>query len=314
MDQSLTESILSLFIFQDVYVVSFLVAGIMVLILLLLMYNFKTPESVVLKEIQDSENIEGALRRVLGEKAWVTSSESGGESSGDALKQIGGLEQEVLSKDKEIADLHKQLTQGGSGEGGSGNDAELNSKIDELEARLLEYEIIEDDIADLSLYKAENEKLKTELASLRGGGAPEPAPAPAPAPEPVAEEPASEPIPEPVAEEPVVEAAPEPEPVPFAEDDDNDTEANGRDLVAEFEKVVNNKDAIFGDEESIEIDTSDDSQGDGDVLLKVAEEQSVVQEIEEAPIEHPSLENVKPDSKEEADVFISDLKSIKKGS
>ncbi|MCJ8277757.1 MAG: hypothetical protein HRT44_14130, partial [Bdellovibrionales bacterium] len=175
------------------------------------------------------------------------------------------------------------------------------SKIDELEARLLEYEIIEDDIADLSLYKAENEKLKTELASLRGGGAPEPAPTPAPAPEPV-------------AEEPVVEAAPEPEPVPFAEDDDDDTEANGRDLVAEFEKVVNNKDAIFGDDESITVDAAEDSQSDGDVLLKVAEEQSVVQEIEEAPIEHPSLENVKPDSKEEADVFISDLKSIKKGS
>lgn len=45
----------------------------------------------------------------------------------------------------------------------------LETKIKDLEARLREYEIIEDDIANLSLYKEENVRLKDELNKLRGG-------------------------------------------------------------------------------------------------------------------------------------------------
>lgn len=44
-------------------------------------------------------------------------------------------------------------------------------KVQELEARLKEYEILEDDIADLSLYKEENTRLKTELQKLAGSSA-----------------------------------------------------------------------------------------------------------------------------------------------
>lgn len=52
-------------------------------------------------------------------------------------------------------------------------------KVQELQNRLKEYEILEDDIADLSLYKEENARLKSELQRLVGGGAPTAA-APAP--------------------------------------------------------------------------------------------------------------------------------------
>lgn len=45
----------------------------------------------------------------------------------------------------------------------------LQEKITELQARLAEYEIIEDDIADLSMYKEENARLKAEIARLKGG-------------------------------------------------------------------------------------------------------------------------------------------------
>lgn len=44
-------------------------------------------------------------------------------------------------------------------------------KIQELQNRLKEYEILEDDIADLSLYKEENARLKAELQRLVGGAA-----------------------------------------------------------------------------------------------------------------------------------------------
>jgi len=43
----------------------------------------------------------------------------------------------------------------------------LRKKLAEVEDKLAEYEIIEDDIANLSLYKDENVRLKNELAALR---------------------------------------------------------------------------------------------------------------------------------------------------
>lgn len=54
------------------------------------------------------------------------------------------------------------------------------AKVQELQNRLKEYEILEDDIADLSLYKEENARLKSELQKLVGGDA---AAAATPAPE-----------------------------------------------------------------------------------------------------------------------------------
>ncbi|MDZ4678464.1 MAG: hypothetical protein SGI74_13275 [Oligoflexia bacterium] len=67
---------------------------------------------------------------------------------------------------------------------GAGVDMEaLNKKLSDLEARLGEYEIIEDDIANLSLYKEENVRLKSELEKVKqGGGAPQGPPHIVPAP------------------------------------------------------------------------------------------------------------------------------------
>ncbi len=78
----------------------------------------------------------------------------------------------------------------------------LNSRISELEARLAEYAILEDDIADLSLFKDENERLRAEVDRLKAGGAVA-ADAPAPAPVPVA---APDPAPEVVTPPAEVEA------------------------------------------------------------------------------------------------------------
>lgn len=45
--------------------------------------------------------------------------------------------------------------------------SDYENKIKELEARLAEYEIISEDIADLSFFKEENERLSKELETLR---------------------------------------------------------------------------------------------------------------------------------------------------
>lgn len=48
--------------------------------------------------------------------------------------------------------------------------SKLETKIKDLEARLAEYEIISEDIADLSFYKEENVRLQTELTTQKTGG------------------------------------------------------------------------------------------------------------------------------------------------
>ncbi|WP_253696297.1 hypothetical protein [Bdellovibrio bacteriovorus] len=87
---------------------------------------------------------------------------------------------------------------------------EMNGKLRDLEARLAEYEIISEDIADLSRYREENDNLKKELEALKAGGAQPAATPAAPAVEPVVEatpEPEPEPTPsEPVSVEPPVQA------------------------------------------------------------------------------------------------------------
>jgi hypothetical protein len=69
---------------------------------------------------------------------------------------------ELQVKDSEIQNL----------KGGSGNQekAKLEEKIKDLESRLAEYEIISEDIADLSRYKDENVKLKKEIEMLKSNG------------------------------------------------------------------------------------------------------------------------------------------------
>src|SRR5690606_29016337 len=47
----------------------------------------------------------------------------------------------------------------------------LDAKIKELQAKLSEYEIISEDIADLSFYKEQNAKLAREVEALKSGGA-----------------------------------------------------------------------------------------------------------------------------------------------
>lgn len=100
-------------------------------------------------------------------------------------------------------------------------DSDLLDKIAKLEAKLAEYAVIEDDLANLKKYQQENKQLKDQLASQGGSAAPT-----VTASAPAAEAPASEPAPVPPPSEPVAEAAPvaaetapasEPTPPPAAE-------------------------------------------------------------------------------------------------
>jgi hypothetical protein len=70
----------------------------------------------------------------------------------DSQNQVRGLEEKLKAIESQAQ---------------KSNDSELKAKIADLEGKLAEYEIIEDDIADLSRLKEENESLKADLVLLK---------------------------------------------------------------------------------------------------------------------------------------------------
>lgn len=150
-------------------------------------------------------SIQGRLRdkeRMVQEleKKLVDAGSKGGSSEGEAILK------------KEVARLQKELD---AAKAGGGGDAVVKAELgkvtkerDELKERLMEYEIIEEDLANLKRLQQENEQLKATLAGMKGGGA-----AVAAAAAPVAAAAAAE------EEEPAAEEAPAPAMAKAEEDD-----------------------------------------------------------------------------------------------
>lgn len=126
-------------------------------------------------------NIEESLKKILSQTnaaiGTVNSQIPAGASvaiegvaslSGQPLSNLEELKSELQARAAMIEDLQKKVETAKTADAST----ELLAKIKNLEGKLLEYEIIEDDIADLSHFKEENAKLKSELEALkRGGGA-----------------------------------------------------------------------------------------------------------------------------------------------
>jgi myosin heavy subunit len=189
--------------------------------------------------------------------------------------EIASLKQNVNDRSRQIQELEKQLQDLSSGKGGdadqlrkdlasynakikdlegqladakksSGGDAQLQAQLgtvtaerNELRERLKEYEIIEEDLANLKRLQQENEQLKAELATLKKG-----APAPAPAAAPV-ELPANEPEAEADLEAEMAAAIaeskkPAPAPAPPADEPPQleGEQKSAEELLSEFEKML----------------------------------------------------------------------------
>lgn len=126
----------------------------------------------LLKKVLDQTSIlEKALMSapsaVMATMSAVTSS-AGEASSGGVTgidpAEIAKLKKLVVDRDEELNRLKNDPI--------AAKLRDQIAKVQELQSRLKEYEILEDDIADLSLYKEENARLKTELQNLVGSSAP----------------------------------------------------------------------------------------------------------------------------------------------
>lgn len=162
-----------------------------------------------------------------------------GAPSAETLAQLEKVKAEMAQRESTIRELQSQLEKAQAEKQSSSGGSGLEARIKELEARLAEYDIISEDIADLSRFKEENEKLKKQLAQMSAAPVveipPPPAAAQAPTP-PVAATPLA-PVPEPVNSEltPVPSPAAEPSPEVSAAIDD--------DLMKEFAAAVENQKA-----------------------------------------------------------------------
>lgn len=183
-------------------------------------------------------DLEGTLKKILAQASQISPA-SNSESSQKLAEEIEALKLNLQEKQKQIEEMKIANAASGSApvtEMSDGSREKIEEQLKELQAKLSEYEIISEDIADLSLYKEQNVKLQQEVAALkeRQGSAPTASPPAASAAEPMAAEtpPVVEPLPaEPMAEAPAA-AVPPPPPAPVIENVVDD------DLMAAFGAAV----------------------------------------------------------------------------
>lgn len=168
--------------------VSILVLALILMVLALLQKNQvgETGTGIQGKEI------ESTLRKVLEEKIQgtiaagvpaapnpsATSTMANADVSEVAIladldqktKDLEALKATVAEKDKILEELRKTAASAALGGADPAELEKMKAKLQELEGKLTEYSIIEDDIADLSLYKEENARLHAELEALKKAG------------------------------------------------------------------------------------------------------------------------------------------------
>ena len=168
------EKSLQFWIHHNEAIIQWLVVGILVvtaLWLIRMLTDKSKPEAGA--ATADFSEIEATLKKLLERASAVVATpasptlEQAYAKSSGAGSPDPALKAELEKREKEIAELKNQLSSVPKAD-----PAQFIAKISELETKLAEYEILEDDIADLSLYKEENVRLKEELGKIKGGEAP----------------------------------------------------------------------------------------------------------------------------------------------
>ncbi len=164
----------------------------------------------------------GGASAVAGDSTGAAAVPTGSEDAQKLLSEINNLKKDLQEKQSYIENQKNQP--GGSaaagesaGSVGLSNDEKekLNQQIRELQGKLSEYEIISEDIADLSFFKEENSKLQKELEALKAAPATAAPPVAAETPAPAAAVVVPKPTPaiKPAAPTPAAASSPKAEPV-----------------------------------------------------------------------------------------------------
>lgn len=133
-------------------------------------------------------HLEETLKKLLERADQVPTAASVGSGASAEntalLKEIEDLKNSLAEKQVQMEILERKSgsepAPAGAGLSSAEKDA-MASQIKDLQARLSEYEIISEDIADLSFFREENAKLQKELESIKKGGGASTSSSPAPA-------------------------------------------------------------------------------------------------------------------------------------
>ncbi len=145
-------------------VITTLLGSIILCVLALLMISFHSPKNALAMEMGSVERLEGVLRNMLSEQSWSGTPGASGASSDQVsllVEQVSGLEVELKEKQKMIDDMLNASPDEPVA-------APLKMKIKELEDKLSEYSVIEEDIADLTKFRQENDHLRNRITELTG--------------------------------------------------------------------------------------------------------------------------------------------------
>ncbi len=165
MNNYIMEALVYFVMAHGTMVITSLLGAIILCVFALLIVSFHSPKEAIGFEVGSVERLEGVLKNMLSNQSWAQGSSEAGGASQDQInllvQQVSGLETELKEKQKaldEIMSISPDEPQA----------APLKMRIKELEEKLSEYAVIEEDIADLSRYRQENESLRARITEATG--------------------------------------------------------------------------------------------------------------------------------------------------
>ncbi|GIL17020.1 MAG: hypothetical protein BroJett040_07710 [Oligoflexia bacterium] len=277
------DKIIQFFIKYNAVLIEALVGAIIIIVGFLAYRSFaQARDEVSGAKGTDLHDLEEMIKKLLERANQVPTSAALAKAGADGavdtsplLNEIEKLRIDLQTKQAEIEQMKSQSAKAPSATPAPGMSTEekatLENQIKELQNKLAEYEIISEDIADLSFYKEENAKLRKQIESAGSVAAPAaatPSPAAAP-PAPATPSASTPPTPEPMpasAPPPPVEPAgatagpeiaanasftPEP-PAPTSQESAPPTDASfiDDDLMKEFAQAVADQKASTSETEA----------------------------------------------------------------
>lgn len=148
-------------------VITVLLGAIILCVFALMTASFHNPKDAITQEMGSVERLEGVLRQMLSDQQWPAA-KSPLDGAAPADGQVSLLQDQVHQLEQDLAAKQKQIEELSKVDGGSPDLAPLKLKVKELEDKLAEYSVIEEDIADLSRFRQENEDLRKKISEVSG--------------------------------------------------------------------------------------------------------------------------------------------------
>lgn len=151
-------------------VISALLGAIILCIFGLMLISFHSPKDAIANEVGNVERIEGVLRQILSEQNWpaVKTPEAPVAEAAAPKDASAPVSAETSTEPTPAAAETATESAAAAPVVNAEEMGQMQNKIKELEEKLAEYSVIEEDIADLSKFRQENDDLKKKISHAIG--------------------------------------------------------------------------------------------------------------------------------------------------